>query len=497
MTPPQSSLERIRELHIRAEAAGHAGQWFEAAQLLERCLRLARFGFRDLNSQWMVAADRGMNDPGGSALSLAESALGAGAPDAALAFLQYALYKGANDESTRRLVESRAIDLVLNLRGTPPAAPSRRGKDASETLRVGHLLGCVNPTHAPTRLVKFLTSRLPPGIATSFVYTSEWASGWYRNWTTERQSGPPELFQEFGGAPVHVEAASGGFTDRARRLAERIEADGLDLLVVHASGVELVTCLVAALRPARILVNVNHASEMPLPVFDGVVHMFRNGLERTVLPGIPSVVIPPASDCADPGPSAPHVSRDSIGLPQGATVSGTFGNLYKVQTAAYTESLVSVLRRHPGHHHIIAGGGDEARVRATFEAAGVGARVHLLGRRTDIPSLLRLLDFYLASHPYPGALSEIEAMAAGCPVISVRDDPKSHYNSGAEVVGIEECIVLPGDVGSLVALATRYLEDPAFRAEAAGRLRQRYNACFRPETVVAAHLEFYLRLSGR
>jgi glycosyltransferase involved in cell wall biosynthesis len=105
-----------------------------------------------------------------------------------------------------------------------------------------------------------------------------------------------------------------------------------------------------------------------------------------------------------------------------------------------------------------------------------------------------MLDFYLASHPYPGALSEIEAMAAACPVISVRDQPDSHYNAGAESVGLSECIVNPGDTAAMVALASRYLHDSGWRRSIGESLKRRFEQQFTPDHVVSRHLAFYRSL---
>ena len=85
-------------------------------------------------------------------------------------------------------------------------------------------------------------------------------------------------------------------------------------------------------------------------------------------------------------------------------------------------------------------------------------------------------------------------MAAGRPVISMRDMPESHFNSGAEVVGLEECVVNMGDSEAVAALATRLLEDRTYGRELGERLRRRYEKEFRPAVVAARHLEFYRSL---
>jgi len=489
----------IEELYERASKAAAAGQWEEAATSLERCCTLARFESSPLNSQWMVAADRAGARPdlGEKALDLARSAWQIGSRSGALELLQLALYKSPRDPSAADEAQrlARAWPRQIVEAESPPRAPLP--EPGGGPLRIGHLLGLVNPTHAPTKLVQLLSAGAGTENARSFVYTTEWAAGWFLNWTYARQSGPEDFLRSLKAEDVHIHEARGDFIERARSLAARIERDRVDVLVVHASNSEMVTSLVALMRPARCLVNVNHAWEMDLPCFDGVVHMFRGGLLRSALRRTRAVVIPPASDMAARLESAPRQSKADLGVPDNATVSGTFGNLYKIDNDLFQASLRAILEAHPRHHHLIAGGGEEGRIRRSLEEAGLAGRVHLLGRRTDIPSLLRLLDFYLASHPYPGALSEIEAMAAACPVISMRAEPESHYNAGAEVVALPECLFDSGDTGGLVALASRYLSDAGWRRAVGNRLRQRYEEEFVPPRVVARHLAFYRSLIER
>ena len=488
-------VSMIQELYERASKAAGSGQWEESAALLERCCVLAGFESSPLNSQWMVAADRAGVKPdlGAKALDLAQRAWKNGSRSGALEFLQLALYRISPNPETAGAAQRLARDWPRQIVEAEVPVPAAQLEQSAGPLRIGHLLGLVNPTHAPTKLVQLLTGGVDPEDVRSFVYTTEWAAGWYVNWTYPRQSGPEDLLRALK-ADVHIHEARGNFLERARGLAARIVQDRIDVLVVHASNTEMVTSLVALMRPARRLVNVNHAWEMDLPCFDGVVHMFQGGLLRSALRSARSVVIPPASDMAIRLEGAPKLSKEDLGVPRDATVSGTFGNLYKIDNAMFKASLRGILESHAAHHHLIAGGGEEGNILKFLEESALAGRVHLLGRRTDIPSLLRLLDFYLASHPYPGALSEIEAMAAACPVISMRAEPASHYNAGAEVVALPECLVESGDTAAVAALASKYLGEAELRRSIGCKLRQRYELEFMPEKVVKRHLSFYRSL---
>ncbi len=484
---------QIASLYEDATRAAQISDWYLSAHLLKQCCRISEFQMSHLNSQWMVAADRAGTriDLGSEALELAQYAWDRGNHSSAFEFLQLALWRPPRQAKlvSDAMRQAREWPTLIATKPDSKSGPSGQANRSRRALRIGHLVGCCNPTHAPTNLIKLLSVHSRKENTTTQIYSSEWASGWFHNWQHDRQSGPADFLDRIANDGLHLEPAVGTFFDRAGRLAQRIADDDLDILIVHASNVELVTALVSCHRPARCMINVNHASEMALPCFDGYVHLFANGLKRSQTTHAISAVIPPASNMADRLESAPPMQREDLGVPTRSTISGTFGNLYKLENPLYLASLRGILEAHPDHHHLIAGNGNPTLI--LDELGALAARVQMLGRREDIPSLLRHLDFYLASHPYPGALSEMEAMAAGCPVISIRGDADSHFNSGAEIVQLQECIVDKNDPKGIVSLAGRFLTDSAFARETGVRLRQRFLESFRPSEVAARHLHFY------
>lgn len=83
--------------------------------------------------------------------------------------------------------------------------------------------------------------------------------------------------------------------------------------------------------------------------------------------------------------------------------------------------FAAAARRGTGHLLFVGRGGtrEEAAARARVEAQGVGARVHFLGERTDVPRLLCASDVALLTswnEGMPGAV--LEAVAAGTAVVA-------------------------------------------------------------------------------
>jgi L-malate glycosyltransferase len=129
------------------------------------------------------------------------------------------------------------------------------------------------------------------------------------------------------------------------------------------------------------------------------------------------------------------------------------------------------------------------------EALGLGGTVRLLGRREDMPGLVRALDVaMLCSHPvvetFPLAL--VEALASGVPVVSTR------VGSIADIVAEGESGFLapPGGAQALAAAVARLLADSARRV-AMGRCgRAQAENRFAEPDMVAAYTRLFAEVAG-
>jgi glycosyltransferase involved in cell wall biosynthesis len=114
--------------------------------------------------------------------------------------------------------------------------------------------------------------------------------------------------------------------------------------------------------------------------------------------------------------------------------------------------------------------------------------VRFLGHVGDVAPLLESVDVYLASFPHSGGHSILEAMGAGKPVVVLRYPPDSHYNSGAELVGVRE-LIAPGEA-DYIEIADRLLRNPALRQKQSQAMRDRFRAEFRPERLGERYAAF-------
>jgi len=207
------------------------------------------------------------------------------------------------------------------------------------------------------------------------------------------------------------------------------------------------------------------------------------------------VVIPNGVDLARFDHASP-VDRSSIGVPTDAVLTLYVGRLDPQKGLdTLLKAAAGVARVRPDWHLALAGDGPlrpdlMAQAARLLDLAG---RVHWLGRRDDVPSLLGSADLLVLPSLWEGMPNVVlEAMAAGVPVVATR------------VEGTED-LVLPGQTGWLVppgaveplTQALLGAAEDAERRQAFGRNgRSRVEAAFTPERVVAAYEQVWAGVLG-
>lgn len=183
----------------------------------------------------------------------------------------------------------------------------------------------------------------------------------------------------------------------------------------------------------------------------------------TVYDGIPSVQSPPDDSL-----------RRTLGL-QDVPVIGSVGRLAGQKRY---DRLLEVLALLPGTHCLLAGDGPErGPLERLAEALGLADRVHFLGFRSDVATVLAALDVFLLTSDFEGMSNAmLEAMAMGLPVVSTPV-------SGAREALVPDAPEAAGRVvsASPVALAdaTRnLLEDERARRALGEAARARYTETF-------------------
>jgi predicted O-linked N-acetylglucosamine transferase (SPINDLY family) len=466
--------------HQEALESLKSGDFQKAAVLLEKAAVETGYTSEEVNHAYTLALYRI-----GDKSRLAEIAYRIGRslldsnPALAMDYFQRAIFAGLDEAHIRKIGEI--------FEGWSSGQSAAREKSDAPIKRVAHVVGCLLPGHAPTQYVKMLCSSLAQEGVESLIFTTEWAASWFFNPEGIAQS------QDVGiGAPTFIASVEGDFEERADRIVDAIRASGVQAAFYHASLAEQITARVASRRPAPIQVNVNHGSEMDADLFDGYIHLFHNALERTRVTNRHMEWIPLASDIEERLKASVPATRASLGISEAKSVSSTFGNLSKVAGEEYLTALVEILKRFPDHYHLFAGAGDVKAIRGQLHAANVLSRVRFLGPMGDVAPLLDAIDVYLASFPHSDGQSILEAMGAGKPIVVLGYPSNSHYNSGAELVGIPQLIARnrPG----YVEIADRLIRNAAERTTLSSTIKERFRSQFGPDRLGSRYIQFLSEL---
>lgn len=164
-----------------------------------------------------------------------------------------------------------------------------------------------------------------------------------------------------------------------------------------------------------------------------------------------SLIIAPGVDLSPfRRPVRPETLRSSLGLSGESQIIVQVGRDDPLKNRHFAVRVLAEIES--DHHLVFVGGVDSTRRRELEKLAarlGVGERVHWLGARQDVPTLLGDADAMLLPSIYEGVPGVVlEAVAAGCPVVAT-DLPGIRDIRG--LVGVEERVqVLPLAAGPRV-----------------------------------------------
>ncbi len=219
-------------------------------------------------------------------------------------------------------------------------------------------------------------------------------------------------------------------------LASRMAGVGSRVLAVHSTG----------LWGKKSSFTIS--DRMVLPLYDRVVALARTHAdhlqEEEGIPGDRIAVIHNGVDTSKYSPIGTFEERmrlrSELEIPESSLVVAIVAALRPEKNHEMLLRAASELAGKGYLFLVIGEGREEPRLRNLVGQLSLGGEVRFMGRRNDIPEILRASDiFVLCSHPvvetFP--LSVLEAMSSGLPVISTR-------------VGSVETIVQEGTDGLLI-----------------------------------------------
>jgi L-malate glycosyltransferase len=182
--------------------------------------------------------------------------------------------------------------------------------------------------------------------------------------------------------------------------------------------------------------------------------------------------------------------RRALGLPEQAPVVGTVARLEPVKDqATLLSAFAQVARELPDARLVLVGDGSQrAALEAQARQPPLAGKVHFLGRRADVPSLLPLFDVFALSSTSEGLpLTILEAMAAGLPCVSTAVGAVPE----AVLEGETGRLVPPGDAHRLAAALRDLLTDPTLARRLGTTAQHRARALFDLKVMTRRYEDLY------
>jgi len=263
---------------------------------------------------------------------------------------------------------------------------------------------------------------------------------------------------------------------RLSRIIERTQPGVVHAMLFHANLATRLAAQIAGFPWERVLCEIQTVEvERPWHL---TVERWTQHLSRLTIGNSPSVVEHLAEHAhvprsrlrqvrggIDPAPlcEAAPIDRRSLGLSDEDEVVLWVGRLDPVKGLDHLLTAFEHVAAERNAHLLLAGEGplcDHLAKRIT--SLSLSDRVHLLGARRDVPSLLRTADVFVfpsRTEGLPNAL--LEAMAAGCAIVAT-DVP----GCGDLIVHERTGLLVPyGDTSALADSVVRVLGDRSLAAE--------------------------------
>lgn len=171
---------------------------------------------------------------------------------------------------------------------------------------------------------------------------------------------------------------------------------------------------------------------------------------------------------------------------------GVVGSLYPVKGHRFLlEAMPEILRRWPNARLLVIGRGElDVALKEQVEQLAIGANVHFLGMRQDVPRLLSLLDVFVLPSLSEGlSLALLEAMASGKPVVATR------VGGNPELIdhGRTGFLIQPEDGKDLAANLLNLLSDPGMMQQFGRQASERVQQHFSMGQMVDRYRDLYAR----
>ncbi|MFZ5992726.1 MAG: glycosyltransferase [Deinococcota bacterium] len=286
-------------------------------------------------------------------------------------------------------------------------------------------------------------------------------------------------------------------------LAKHLSSHRYDLLHVHLFPAQLWAVIAAKFLNHRInLVTTEHSThnrrrrwyfrhlDQQMYCQYSQIACISEGTKRALLNWLPTLagkthIVQNGVDVARFAQSESFNKTALLGIQPEAPLVLCVGRLEEPKDHA---TLLNAISRLEGVHLALVGDGPlRTELEALAAHLSITQQVHFLGRRTDIPRILKTADIYVQPSRWEGfGIATLEAMAAGLPIVA------SDVPGLADLVGNAGMLFPAGNVDTLADCLRLLLSRPDVRSELAQRAINRAS-----EYDIGSTVERYLDLYKR
>lgn len=346
----------------------------------------------------------------------------------------------------------------------------------------------VDGGHAPSRILEGLVvNHNPKAFDIALISTEkyqilpfEYPYSWFMSTPSEiRAKERIKLFKDCG-ARLYILPPFTTYEGRAWEVADLLQSLEADVVVFH--GGDELHYLAAQLTRAPLRLFFEHGTPPSYPGFDLALVSTQSALEtyRTLFDTlhVKPYLLEFAIDKIHPSSLPPPKPKEAFGLPAHALVMTTISNhLDHRLSDEMCQAIAEILQRVPRAYYVPMGKVENPqKFRDFFEKSHVYERVKFLGLIDDPGSTARSFDLYLNEFPFGSCYGLLDAMGAGCPVVTMFDKKgPQQARYGGDFIGLDKAITSLS-VQDYVQLACQLLTSPQMHAEWSAHSKKMYAA---------------------
>jgi glycosyltransferase involved in cell wall biosynthesis len=373
-----------------------------------------------------------------------------------------------------------------SLQQHPRAA--RRKAPATRPLKLAHITPqLVDGGHSPSKLLCSLLQQHDRSLFKPYVFVTERLFLRACEYPLNAFASPPssqrgpqclQRLKELD-VPVFIDDCQLSLSQTAERLELHLDELGIDVAVFH--GPDEINSLCAWRSGVSLKAFFEHGTLPSQPGFDLIFSSTDDAAEAqqakyaamdAQIVGMP-FVLDARQSWTEPAPTS-----QTLGLPQDAFVFTTISNHLEARLGReMIDAIAQILRCCPKAHYAPMGPVKHPeRLMEAFAQQGIVERVHLLGTQERPSQVARAMHVYLNEFPFGSCISMLEAMAAGCPPVSMYDaNGPTQARYGGDYFG-KDYAVCSLDPVDYINLSCRLYEDASLYESWSERAVRLYNA---------------------